>query len=184
MKKLFVLVAVAALALAGRAASVDWSMTVSGKGGAWTGAGAYVMSFNGSDYDAVINLLTVAGSDDMAAALGEYALALGAGGTSAAVTSSRGSAKASGTSDGFTGDTLFWVVFTDGSMDGGKSISWTEATSLAGYTYEAGNASPDMLGLNASSFAHSGTIADVPEPTSGLLMLVGLAGLALRRRRA
>jgi len=25
---------------------------------------------------------------------------------------------------------------------------------------------------------------DVPEPTSGLLMLVGLAGLALRRRRA
>ncbi len=28
------------------------------------------------------------------------------------------------------------------------------------------------------------TTASVPEPTSGLLMLVGLAGLALRRRRA
>ena len=29
-----------------------------------------------------------------------------------------------------------------------------------------------------------GWVASVPEPTSGLLMLVGLAGLALRRRRA
>ena len=33
---------------------------------------------------------------------------------------------------------------------------------------------------NASNW----TTASVPEPTSGLLMLVGLAGLALRRRRA
>lgn len=40
------------------------------------------------------------------------------------------------------------------------------------------------LGLSASDFTNSGTIANVPEPTSGLLMLVGLAGLALRRRRA
>ena len=35
-------------------------------------------------------------------------------------------------------------------------------------------------GFNSVSF----TTAAVPEPTSGLLMLVGLAGLALRRRRA
>jgi hypothetical protein len=35
-------------------------------------------------------------------------------------------------------------------------------------------------GFNSVSF----TAASVPEPTSGLLMLVGLAGLALRRRRA
>jgi hypothetical protein len=35
-------------------------------------------------------------------------------------------------------------------------------------------------GFNSVSF----TTASVPEPTSGLLMLVGLAGLALRRRRA
>ena len=36
---------------------------------------------------------------------------------------------------------------------------------------------------SASQWTVSG-IAAVPEPTSGLLMLVGLAGLALRRRRA
>ena len=33
-------------------------------------------------------------------------------------------------------------------------------------------------------FASTGSWAAVPEPTSGLLMLLGMAGLALRRRRA
>lgn len=37
---------------------------------------------------------------------------------------------------------------------------------------------------SANTVGYSGTVANVPEPTSGLLMLVGLAGLALRRRRA
>lgn len=36
----------------------------------------------------------------------------------------------------------------------------------------------------ASLNASSGTWTAVPEPTSGLLMLLGMAGLALRRRRA
>ena len=38
------------------------------------------------------------------------------------------------------------------------------------------------LGGTGSSTAWS--TAAVPEPTSGLLMLLGMAGLALRRRRA
>lgn len=37
---------------------------------------------------------------------------------------------------------------------------------------------------SADGFKGSGWYAAVPEPTSGLLMLVGFAGLALRRRRA
>ena len=36
----------------------------------------------------------------------------------------------------------------------------------------------------AAAGAGAWASASVPEPTSGLLMLVGLAGLALRRRRA
>lgn len=38
------------------------------------------------------------------------------------------------------------------------------------------------LGSNPTS--NGWTVATVPEPTSGLLMLLGMAGLALRRRRA
>ena len=37
---------------------------------------------------------------------------------------------------------------------------------------------------SANTFLNSSWHVAVPEPTSGLLMLVGLAGLALRRRRA
>ena len=41
----------------------------------------------------------------------------------------------------------------------------------------------DMSGFNTSAGGWVSTAA-IPEPTSGLLMLLGMAGLALRRRRA
>ena len=182
MKKLMVLVAAVPLACAGQAASVNWKMNISGKGDAWSGANAYVMAFNGSDYDAVIKLLTVTGSENMATDLGTYALSLTAGGTSAAVSSSRGTAKASGTSDGITGDTMFWVVFTEGKMDAKSAIQWTTATDISAYDYEAGSPAPGTLTFTTA--ANSGTIASVPEPTSAMLLVLGMAGLALRRKRA
>ena len=181
MKKLMFMLGALALAVSVQAASVDWGVNVAGKGSDWSGNSAFVMAFNGSDYSAVIKLLTVDGSDDMATALGTYAL-VGGGKSQFDVTNSRGAAKANGTATGVTGDTLFWVVFTEGSKDAGKAISWTVATDISAYDYEAGSPSPGTFGI--TSFANSGTIAGVPEPTSGLLMLVGLAGLALRRKRA
>ena len=182
MKKLIMFVAGVALAFAGQAATVNWSMTIAGKGVEWSGNGAYVMAFNGSDYDSVIKLLTVDGSDNMATDVGAYAL-VGGGKSQFDISNSRGSAKvASAASTGVTGDTMFWVVFTDGSMDAGKAIQWTSATDISAYDFEAGSPAPGTFGVN--SFANTGTIASVPEPTSGLLMLIGMAGLALRRKRA
>jgi hypothetical protein len=55
------------------------------------------------------------------------------------------------------------------------------------YTEVATKSVPDSGNLAwATTFASSSgwQAVAVPEPTSGLLMLVGLAGLALRRRRA
>ena len=181
MKKLMVLVAAIALACAGQAATVDWKLNVAGQGAAWNGAGAYVMAFNGSDYDAVIKLLTVTGSDNMASDLGAYAL-VGNGSSQFAVGSNRGTATtSSAVSTGVTGDKMFWVVFTEGSMDAKSAIQWTAATDVSGFKYEAGNPSPGTFAI--TSVANVGEIASVPEPTSGLLLLLGMAGMALRRRR-
>ena len=180
MKKLMIMLGAIACAIGAQAVAVTWSMTVASKGAEWVGNNAFVYAFNGSDYDAVIKLLTVDGSENMATDLGAYTL-----GDSIAVSNNRGSAKVNATgTDGVTGNTMFWVVFTDGSLDAAKAITWTAATDVSSYTYEPPSATPGTLSLNASSFANSGTIASVPEPTSGLLMLCGLAGLALRRRRA
>lgn len=182
MKKLIMFAAAVALACAGQAASVDWKLNVAGQGATWKAANAYVMAFNGSDYSAVIKLLTVDGSDNMATDLGAYALANDSSTTQFAIGNSRGAANASGQSTGVTGDTMFWVVFTEGSMDAGSAIAYTSATDISAYDYEAGSPSPGTFTF--TSVPNTGTIAGVPEPTSGLLMLVGLAGLALRRKRA
>ena len=62
--------------------------------------------------------------------------------------------------------------------DTGKALSYTlsgygdDDKSIAVPSFEAGDVSGSYIG------------AAVPEPTSGLLMLVGLGALALRRRRA
>ena len=182
MKKLMVLVAAIALACAGQAANVNWKMNVAGEGAAWKDAAAYVMAFNGSDYDAVIKLLTVTGSDNMASDLGKFALPNGDV-TQFSVDSNRGTAiTKDAASTGVSGDKMFWVVFTEGSMDAKSAIQWTAATDVSSMKFEAGSPAPGTFTFTA--VPNSGTIANVPEPTSGLLMLVGLAGLALRRRRA
>lgn len=71
--------------------------------------------------------------------------------------------------------------------------TYTDATygdmyiaSTAESAYNAGTQKGSALNLVSVPGAESGwqTAAAVPEPTSGLLMLVGFAGLALRRRRA
>ena len=80
---------------------------------------------------------------------------------------------------------LFWAVVNGNelviSSTIEKSVSAIGETSFA-WEDESGKVFADKQ----SSFAGAGwyTTAAVPEPTSGLLMLVGLAGLALRRRRA
>ena len=57
-------------------------------------------------------------------------------------------------------------------------------TAQATTTTTVGFGSMATATQNASNWASSGGGEPVPEPTSGLLMLIGAAGLALRRRRA
>ena len=178
MKKLIVLGAAVALALAGQAAAVSWSAALAGQGATLKANNAFVLAFAGSDYADIVKLVTVDGSDTLQADLAAKSL-----GSAASIANNRGTATASGKVDSGAPTTMFWMIFSDGSYDGGKAVTWTAATDVSSNFYEP-PASGTAFTLNAASFANSGTIASVPEPTSGLLMLVGLAGLALRRRRA
>ena len=63
--------------------------------------------------------------------------------------------------------------------DSGKFLAQNFSASageIAGYIYSGGISVPPSVPWTASSF-------DIPEPSSGLLMLVGFAMLGLRRRR-
>ena len=177
MKKMIMITMVAAFAFTSQAASVDWSMSIAGQGSTLNGNGAFVLAFAGSDYADVVKLVTVDGSDTLQADLAAKAL-----GSSVSVRNNRGNATASGGFDDSPAS-VFWMIFSDGSYDAGKAVTWTAASDVSGNFYEP-PASGTAFAFNASSFANSGNIASVPEPTSGLLMLCGLAGLALRRRRA
>ena len=70
------------------------------------------------------------------------------------------------------------------------SGNWVGKTSAISYNdLKAAGAisdtfNPSFTGVNAALGGAGTTYTDVPEPTSGLLMLVGLGALALRRRRA
>jgi hypothetical protein len=75
----------------------------------------------------------------------------------------------------------FYMVITDDN----KQFSTAELLSKAGSAQATSTTTVAFANMaDATKNAANWQSAAVPEPTSGLLMLVGLAGLALRRRRA
>lgn len=171
MKKLIIGTLAVAFAATVQAASVAWSLE---KDSAKTFGNLTAYVINGSDYAAVTALLTT-GGESVATDFNAYVIdsvglsARGAGG---------------GEATGVTGTSLAWFIFADDKIQDGSSYSTTGAMDVSAYVYTPPQSSPGEFMFTVDSFATKGApIGNVPEPTSGLLMLLGMAGLALKRKR-
>ena len=181
MKKLMIFAACAVLAAVSQAASVGWNIATGSTAYANDAYQFFVIGQNGTTSIATITALLDAGSDTSSYAFGSGSV--GSNGSSIMAAGSSGKTLGAGTYD------TFFVLFDSASPTAGDSkyvvvsgtstLSKTVAATTAQVVFASGNVSSTLS--NASNWKSYGA---VPEPTSGLLMLLGMAGLALRRKRA
>ena len=183
MKKLIIAALAVASAIAVNAASVNWSMAngvlaPSPDGTQSAGRASYytMLIFTDSQASAVDSAITAGNFTSL--------------GTMAVSTYQAGKAGSfSGVVNGLTGSsaTLFAVVF--------DTYSTSEGIADAGYYYKTGTVTQSTFDPTGSDPATTAvftstqmtgtwTPTSVPEPTSGLMLLLGMAGLALRRKHA
>ena len=193
MKKLFAAAVVAIAAINLNAASVVWQAT---KGALYDGAdtpakvtsgNAYLMFVTASYAQSDLLADFIAANGDATATLASMtssgAMATGAGTIGASNSRPAGTSTYDLTADGtayfvvFNNDKMYVSYTTDAlydSVTGEATASFTTAlTSISKTTIDA-----------SAGYSTSGSWYAVPEPTSGLLLLLGMAGLALRRKRA
>ena len=175
MKKLMIALVAVAYAAVLQAASVSWYLEKD-TDKTYGNLTAYVI--NGSDYATVAALLA-AGGATVATDFNNYVI-------DSVALNSRGAG--SSNSAGVTGTSLAWFIFANDSIADGSTYSTTTAIDASAYTYTPPDSAPGDLALTVASFTTKGApiggSSPVPEPTSGLLMLLGVAGLALKRKRA
>ena len=185
MKKIMLALGAIVAATAVHAASVDWSINLTGGGAGriydqsgtkiWsanTGATAYLVlnsqvdAFVGAlDSGSALTGLYVGSTTDFKAASG--VMTTGATATSDAITLA---------SQSF--NTILVYNDTEGN-------TWYKVSTVAESPARAEATDPAQLAWGSSTAIVPGQWTQaVPEPTSGLLLLVGAAALALRRRRA
>ena len=157
MKKLFILAAALVVGVVANAASFKWSA-------------GNIYASNGTDrYTGNVVLYAYAAADDVSTAFAVSTVMASSAGAVAATTFS---------DDRLVGGTAYQFFFT--IEDNGKAFTSAEKSGVAAATQTVSL----TFGNMASATQNAGNWAAVPEPTSGLLMLLGVAGLALRRRRA
>lgn len=168
MKKLMVLAAVFSIGFAVNAASVDWTYYC---GPDDNGLTVYVLTGDSSSASFADSAELIAAAVGSGVIQEDWDPDYFAGG--------------SATSDAITKDSanIFYAIV---SADG-KQYKLTDSIDVHTYVYDptAQESAPSTFsGLSEGSFGAFKDFAPVPEPTSGLLMLLGMAGLALKRKRA
>jgi hypothetical protein len=177
MKKILAIAATIAVTAVANAASFSWSSTgtiykPTDSTTAVSGFTAYLISTTTVTQDALVTALRDGGSITDYTALSTY--------------TTDSAAKVATTAFTADGDqsAYFAIVMDDYvyiSKVATKAASTVGTQNLAFGSQSTSSAS--VFGSDVS-YANPGWYQTVPEPTSGLLMLLGMAGLALRRRRA
>ena len=174
MKKLIIAAALACAAAFAQAATVNWGISnVKADGGGSPTAGWAVMAF-----------YTELGAGSGAI---ESAIAAGTAGslafeeTTLTVQLSKGKVTAhdatvAGITDTSKNYDFYFVVFNNSNPSAANKYVMQSALDLA-------YSSLDGKYIAASNFTGAAWAETIPEPTTGLLVLLGVAGLALRRRR-
>ena len=179
MKKLILAAAIVCAAAMSQAASVGWSLA-----GLSNYAGdAYSLFIIGQNE--VTSVAQITALLDAGKSVSSYAFYEGN-------VANNGAANVLATASGLTVPnsatyTSFFVVFDDADASSAANYLAITADQSANLTksVNATAASVTFAGGNQSTYANNpANWSAVPEPTSGLLMLLGVAGLALRRRRA
>ena len=184
MKKLLMFIAVAASACAVNAASLNWGTAVAESDGATAvsaGQVAYLVwsssAFSGLATTVDLDANT---TDNGGTVVASHTL------TSAEATSSWGFADVFGRSDADGGVNGYYQMLL--MNPAGDKFAVLDAGSVSGIsdTTSAGNLKINLDWSSAEFLGDSGyvgTVTGAPEPTSGLLLLIGGSLLALRRKQ-
>lgn len=185
MKKIIIAAAAFACGLVAQASTVGWGITgVTGVNGSALDAGSvYVFFVAGSGKADTSSWADISTAAALTTALGDatynYSVASGANGTF----SQSGLAL---DTVGVTASTKYsvYAVILDTTSVTDETNFFVTSASAASTTYADGSSLNKNYTLSAAASSTASNWQSVPEPTSGLLLLLGMAGLALRRKRA
>ena len=184
MKKLIVMMAIAMTAAVVNAAACSWS--ISGAATASVKNGSTVWSAAGTNPVAYLFLASDSAAVSAALAKGEMDTSLAKGSTT--TFNARGRFTGASVDIAASSESYNMVlVYTDATDSNKIWYQISSATVTASGSDDAATPAVDAL-FAASSFSSTGwssaTATNIPEPTSGLMLLLGVAGLALKRKRA
>lgn len=169
MKKILMILTVALAVASAKAACVDWKVPGTSATNGYT---VYLMTSLSDSYASVSDLAEASVASGTISKSGKTYFAGGTASNAAITTSSMA--------------TAYYVI-----VESSTATSYTSyGVDMSSLVYNPDNqesSSGTFNSVTAATILSEGTSKNfvaVPEPTSGLLLLLGMAGLALRRKRA